>query len=348
MFILAINSGSQTLKYKLYEAPGFKLIREGTIVDIGFGGVANHFEAIEKAVKELKDYADKIKAIGHRYVNGGNEFIDPLIVDKEIVGKLEKYNKTAPLHNPHNLEGIKATLEIIPQALNVAVFDTYFYKDLPRVAKLYALNKEIAEKNGYYRVGFHGTSHRFAVSEAAKSLKKDIATIKVISLHLGGGASITATKGGQAVDTSMGFTPMEGLVMMTRSGDIDPGIIMDLLRNGMTGEKIDELLNKESGIYGLCKREGMLEVLDNLDDPTTRDAFDLYVYRIKKYIGAYFAILGGCDALVFTGTVGAGKPQTREAITKDLNFLSNIPVLVLPTDEEIVIAKDTWEKVGEK
>ena len=347
MFILSINSGSQTLKYKLYEAESFKLLKKGKIADIGFGGVKNHFEAIKKAVKELKNYETEIKIIGHRYVNGGSEFVNPLIVDKEVIEKLKKYNELAPLHNPHNLEGIKATLKIVPQALSVAIFDTYFYKDLPKVAKNYALNKEVAKKYGYCRMGFHGTSHRYAVYKTAKSLGKDMKKIKVISLHLGGGASITATKNGKAIDTSMGFTPMEGLVMMTRAGDIDSGIIIDLMRQGMKDDKIDELLNEKSGIYGLCKKKGMLEVLDDLDNPETRDAFDIYIYRIKKYIGAYFAILRGCDAIVFTGTIGAGKPETREEVMKSLSFLKGIPVLTVSTNEEIMIAKDAWEAVKE-
>jgi acetate kinase len=348
MFILAINSGSQTLKYKLYETDNFKLEKEGKISNIGFGNVKNHFEAIDQVKKELENYISDLKVIGHRYVNGGLEFIDPQIIGEDKIKSIEKYNDLAPLHNPANLEGIKATLSVMPQATNVAVFDTYFYKELPEKAWRYALNKKIADASGYRRLGFHGISHSYVAAQASLALEKDLKKIKVISLHLGGGASVTAVKEGKAIDTSMGFTPAEGLMMMTRSGDIDPGILIDLARKGMKGDELDNLLNRQSGIYGICGKQSMLEVLKNLDDKKEKDirlAFEMYVYRIQKYIGAYYAILGGCDALIFTGTVGAGDPQTREAIIDGLTFVDkgDTKVLVIPTDEEIVIAQEAYQ-----
>ena len=350
MFILSINSGSQTLKYKLYQADGFKLVKKGKVDDIGFGKVKNHFEAISQVREEIKEYEPELKIIGHRYVNGGLEFVDPQIIDQVKVKTLEKYNNLAPLHNPANLAGIQATLKMIPQAVNVAVFDTYFYKDLPEVAWRYALNKKIADENNYRRLGFHGISHAYAVSQVATTLEKDVNKMKIISLHLGGGSSITATRNGKVVDTSMGFTPAEGLMMMTRSGDIDPGIIIDLVRKGKTGDELDELLNRESGVYGICGKQGMLEVLESLKRKKDQDAqlaFEMYVYRIKKYIGAYYAILGGCDALVFTGTIGSGNSETREAIIEGLDFINKIPILVIPANEEIVIAREAYGVAGD-
>jgi len=350
MFILAINSGSQTLKYKLYQADSFKLVKKGKVDDIGFSKIKNHFEAINQVREEIKEYEPELKVIGHRYVNGGLEFVDPQIIDQVKVKTLEKYNNLAPLHNPANLAGIQATLKMIPQAVNVAVFDTYFYKDLPEVAWRYALNKKIADENNYRRLGFHGISHAYAVSQVATTLKKDVNKMKIISLHLGGGSSITATRNGKAIDTSMGFTPAEGLMMMTRSGDIDPGIIIDLVRKGKTGDELDELLNRESGVYGICGKQGMLEVLESLKRKKDQDAqlaFEMYVYRIKKYIGAYYAILGGCDALVFTGTIGSGNSETREAIIEGLDFINKIPILVIPANEEIVIAREAYGVVGD-
>ncbi|MEA3273641.1 MAG: acetate/propionate family kinase [Patescibacteria group bacterium] len=348
MSILAINSGSQTLKYKLYQAESFKLIKEGKIENIGFGKIKNHFEAINQVREEIQEYESELKIIGHRYVNGGLEFIDPQVIDQAKAKTLEQYNSLAPLHNPANLAGIRATLKMIPQATNVAVFDTHFYKDLPEVAWRYALNKKIADENNYRRLGFHGISHAYAVSQVATVLKKKVNEMKIISLHLGGGASITATNNGKVVDTSMGFTPAEGLMMMTRSGDIDPGILIDLVRKGMGGDELDELLNYQSGIYGICNKQSMLAVLEDLKEKKTKDvqlAFEMYVYRIKKYIGAYYAILGGCDALVFTGTIGAGNPETREAVMEGLDFVAEVPVLVIPTDEEIMIAKEAYDVV---
>lgn len=344
MFVLAVNSGSQTLKYKLYKSEAreksLELVKKGKIVDIGFSKVKNHQEAIVEVMKEIEEFKKDLLVVCHRFVNGGLEFVNPVVVDEKVAKKLEEYNGKAPLHNPYNLEGIKAVLKIMPEVMNIAVFDTCFYKNLPEVAWRYAIGREVADKGNYRRMGFHGISHHYALIKAAKKLGKKEEELNLISIHLGGGSSITAVREGEAVDTSMGFTPMEGLVMMTRSGDIDPGVIIDLADKGMSIEEIDDFLNEGSGLYGLCGRQGMLEVLDNLEDKRTRKAFEIYVYRIKKYIGAYWAILGGCDGLVFTGTVGAGRPETRRAVLLGMDFLKKVPVLVIKTNEERLIAEE--------
>jgi acetate kinase len=347
MFVLAINSGSQTLKYKLYEPVNFSLVKNGEIKDIGFGTVKDHFGALEKVKEDLAEEADEIKVIGHRYVNGGTEFLNPELIDETNFKALEKYHSLAPLHNPNNFLGIQAAQKYFPKAKNVAVFDTAFYQDLPQVAKLYALNFEVTKKNHYQRLGFHGISHRYASIKAAEKLGKDFSRLKIISLHLGGGASITAIRFGRAIETSMGFTPSEGLSMMTRSGDLDPGIILDLFRQGLLVEEVDQLINRESGIYGLCGKKSMLEVLDNLTEEKTKLAFDIFVYRIKKYLGAYYAVLGGCDLLVFTGTIGSGREETRQAILDDLFFAPQCTSIAIETDEEIIIGKDAFQKYQE-
>ncbi|MBD3300341.1 MAG: acetate/propionate family kinase [Candidatus Moranbacteria bacterium] len=341
MKILSINSGSQTLKYQLFELKGFKLIKKGAVSDIGFGAIKNHREALRKILTELDEHKKEIKLIGHRYVNGG-KFIEPTVMNKKIVSAIEQYNNLAPLHNPANLEGIKASLNLLPEALNVAVFDTCFYKDLPKKAYTYAINKRIQKKYGYRRYGFHGTSHKYVVNEAARLLGKDLDELKLISIHLGGGASITATKYGRAIDTSMGYTPAEGLVMMTRCGDIDAGILIDLMRQGYDSEEIDKLVNMESGLYGLCGKKGMLEILESLDEQKIKDAFEVYIYRLRKYLGAYFAALNGCNAVIFTGSVGSGAPITREKVVKDLDILKDVEILPIETNEELMIAKDAY------
>lgn len=321
------------------------MLEQGEIKNIGFSGIKDHYQAIGEIMKRLGNYKGKIKAVGHRYVNGGTEFFEPEILDREKLKKLKKYNKLAPLHNPYNFSGIEAVMDFMPEAKNVAVFDTYFYKDLPQKAWRYALNKQVADKNNYRRLGFHGISHEYALEAAARELGEKPEKMSLISIHLGGGASITAVKNGKAIDTSMGWTPLEGLMMMTRCGDLDAGIILDLMRQGMKKEAIDELLNQKSGLYGLCGKQAMLDVLDNLDDPAVKLAFDIFIYRIKKYVGAYWAVLEGCKAIVFTGTVGAGRPETREAIMKGMSCLGKIRVLTVKTDEEKIIARQTRKKV---
>ncbi|MBD3245016.1 MAG: acetate/propionate family kinase [Candidatus Moranbacteria bacterium] len=343
MYILSINSGSQTLKYRLFNAE-LKLIKKGGVDKIGFGKIKNHHQAFELCVDEISDYKEKISVIGHRYVNGGRKFINPTVMKKKEVKEIKKLNSLAPLHNPHNLQGIVAAGRILPKAVNVAVFDTCYYKELEEYVYRYPINKELADKYGYRKFGFHGISHKYVCHQAAELLKKDIKKLKLISVHLGGGASITATKFGRAVDTSMGFTPLEGLMMMTRSGDVDPGMLLDLAgQKKWKVSRINELLNYKSGIYGICGKKGMLDVLENLDKNKTALAFKMYIYRIKKYIGAYFAALNGCHAIVFTGSVGSGKAKTRNEVLKNMDFLKNVKILPIKTNEEYLIAKEALE-----
>lgn len=302
--ILVLNCGSQTIKYKVFDEY-LKLIKEG------------------RGFKELKNINLDIKLVGHRVVHGGDEFREPTVINKQVLKKLQGFNKLAPLHNPYNILGIKTALRIFPKARHVAVFDTGFYKDLPDVARIYPV------PGNYKRFGFHGISHEYAAREAGGKLFNKL---KIISCHLGGGASIVAIKNGRAIDTSMGFTPMEGLMMMTRSGDVDPGIVIAL------GNKANRILNYESGIKGICGESEMLKVLKRKDKKAEL-ALDIFTYRIKKYIGAYYAILGGCDLLVFTGAIGAGLSKTREMILKDLNILNKTKIIVVKPNEELAIAK---------
>lgn len=311
MAILILNCGSQSVKWRVFDK-GFGLLREG------------------RSFKDLQSINEKIDLAGHRVVHGGDEFIKPTKITPEVLKKLKKYNKLAPLHNPYNLIGIKKALKLFPNANQFAVFDTEFYKDLPERAFTYPLPENL--RKIYRKFGFHGISHEYASKEAAKLEKKDFNKIKIISCHLGGGCSITAIKNGKAIDTSMGYTPMEGLMMMTRAGDIDPAIAIGL------GWRAKRILNYESGIKGIAEDASMLNVLKRNDEKSSL-ALEMFVYRIQKYIGAYFAILGGCDLLVFTGMIGAGLAKTRNLIVKDLNILKNAKIIVVPPNEELAIAQ---------
>jgi len=307
--ILVLNCGSQSIKWKVFDKK-FKLKNQGKVSN-------------KKALKkELKKIQEEIDLVGHRVVHGGDEFLKPTKITKSVLKKLKKYNKLAPLHNPYNLLGVKIAQKIFPKAKHVAVFDTEFFTDLPFVSKNYALPEKLRKK--YKRFGFHGISHEY-VSQKVKSSR-------VISCHLGGGCSITAIKNGKAIDTSMGFTPMEGLIMMTRSGDIDPGIVLDL------GKKAKKILNKQSGMKGLTGEDKMLKILKK-KNKKNKQALEMFVYRIRKYIGAYYAILGGCDVLVFTGMIGAGDLITRKLVCKDLKILKGVKVISIKPEEELAIAQ---------
>jgi len=350
--ILVLNSGSTSLKYKVYD---FKLkeLKSGFIEDIGKGAVKNHTEALREAIDKIGNVED-IKYVGHRVVHGGGKYSEPILVDLEILKEIGRFNHLAPLHNPANLEGIKASMDIVKNAQNIAVFDTAFYKDLPEYAYLYAIPKEFYEKCGIRRYGFHGISHNFVMLEAAKKLKKPAGKLNLITCHLGGGASVTAIKNGIAVDTSMGFTPMEGLPMASRSGDLDPGVILELIKNtdikisDYTGKgrvyDVDYLLNRESGLKGLsgAKTDSIYDIatLAGKGDEKMMKVLRLYTYRIKKYIGSYKAVLGKIDAVVFTGTVGYRNGMIRKMITSGFADLKNVKKLAIKTDEELMIAKE--------
>jgi acetate kinase len=330
--ILVLNCGSQSIKWKVFDEK-MKVVQRGhkKVLD------SSEFESILKA--ELGQVGQWVNLIGHRVVHGGGIFTEPLKITDENLQELEKLNHLAPLHNPYNILGIKICKEIFKNIPQVAVFDTEFFKDLPEFAYTYAIPENIAKEFGFRRYGFQGTSHEYVARKATELIKKPFNKLKIISCHLGGGASITAIKNGKAIDTSMGFTPMEGLVMMTRSGNIDAGIVLELARK-FTLDKTSDILNKESGVKGICGEGDMLKVLEKIKagDKKAELAFDVFVYSIKKYIGAYFAILGGCDILVFTGSIGSGNPKTRKAICKNLDILKKTKVLSIETDEELAIA----------
>ncbi|MBA3046794.1 acetate/propionate family kinase [Patescibacteria group bacterium] len=349
MSILVINSGSTSFKYKLFD-DGDKEIKGNT-----FSEFTDLSQAVKSALKEINDLRD-ISAIGHRVVHGGDEFIKPEIIDDEKLAKLEKYNELAPLHNPYNSAGIKEMMDYFPDVPQVAVFDTAFFAALPDVARTYALPTDLAERLNIKRYGFHGISHEFVAQEAAHKFNKDINKINLISCHLGGGWSIAAVKNGKPIDISMGWTPLEGLVMMTRAGDLDPGVIIKLIKDQAENygenalENVYKLLNYESGIKGVSggvdNFKDLLKEI-NFGDEKAKLAFDLAVYRLRKYIGAYWAVLeGNIDAVVFTGSIGSGDPITRNNVMSKLKFLGNVPVLAIKTNEELMIARETRQLAG--
>lgn len=347
MSILAINSGSTSIKYKLIDDEE-KAIKQGEILE-----VKNQVTAVKLILREIGDLRN-VAAVGHRVVHGGPKFFASFLINDDNFRELEQFNDLAPLHNPYNLAGIKAARAYLPQVKQVAVFDTAFFHHLPELARIYALPHELTKEYNIYRYGFHGISHKFATQEAAKLLKKKVEKINLITCHLGGGWSITAIKNGLPVDTSMGLTPLEGLTMITRAGDIDPGIIFRLLKD-LPGEvnqaKVDELyeiLNKQSGIKGLAGTEDYQALLANasLGNREAKLAFDVAVNRLVKYIGAYWTILEGkVDAIVFTGAVGSGNPATRNQVMKDIKCLGKLPMLAIKTDEELMITREVKELI---
>jgi acetate kinase len=330
--ILVLNCGSQSIKWKIFDLPRRQAGKKLKLVNQGKCEVLNSENFENDLMAELGKITEEIEIIGHRVVHGGGIFTKPLEITEENLQELEKINHLAPLHNPYNLLGIKVCQKVFTKSKNVAVFDTEFFANLPEVALTYALPENIAKEFGFKRYGFHGISHEY--------VSKKIKAKKIISVHLGGGASICAIKNGKVVDTSMGFTPMEGLVMMTRAGDIDAGIVLELVKQfGVEGA--DKILNKESGIKGICGENEFLKVLARIKDgdEQAKLAFNIFVYNIQKYIGAYFAILGGCDVLIFTGAIGAGNPKTRNAILSGIKNLKIKKVLAIETDEELAIAQ---------
>jgi acetate kinase len=326
--ILVLNCGSQSIKWKVFNEK-LRLLQQGS------RDVLSSAQFNEVLYEELNKITEKIDFVGHRVVHGGNKFVKPLQIDEENLKELEKINHWAPLHNPYNLLGVKACQKLFKEAKQIAVFDTEFFAELPEKSFTYALPENL----NFRRFGFQGTSHEYVAKEATKIIKKPFNKLKIITCHLGGGASCSAIKNGKAIDTSMGFTPLEGLVMMTRSGNVDAGIVLELVKQfGIEGT--DKLLNKDSGIKGICGEGNMLKVLEKVKagDKKAKLAFDVFVYNIQKYIGAYFAILGGCDVLVFTGSIGAGNPKTRNTISK-MDILKKTKILAIKTDEELAIAQ---------
>lgn len=338
--ILVINAGSTSIKYKVFDAEE-KQLSEGELAEI-----KDYDKALKQLLRRIINLGE-IKAVGHRVVHGADKFVQPILINEEVLAELEKLNYLAPLHNPYNLAGIRAAVNFLPEVPHMAVFDTAFYSTLPEEARIYALPRKIFEELKLYRYGFHGASHEFALVEAARILDKKVDKINLISCHLGGGCSITAVKNGRAIDTSMGYTPLEGLVMMSRAGDLDPGAVIELIRrlpgeiSAAKVESVYDLLNHDSGIKGLTEGSGdFKELLSqvSLGQKKAVGAFNLFVYRLIKYIGAYWSALEGrLDAVVFTGAIGAGNPLTRNRVIKKLKFLGEVPFLAVKTNEELMI-----------
>ncbi|WP_255952171.1 acetate kinase [Streptomyces odontomachi] len=391
--VLVLNSGSSSVKYQLIEMATGTRLAVGLVERIGestsrlvhtpaageearrerTGRVADHEEALRAMAEELS--ADglgldspELAAIGHRVVHGGRSFTEPVLIDDHVVAEIERLVPLAPLHNPAGLAGIRTARRLRPDLPQVAVFDTAFHAAIPPAAARYAIDVATADRHRIRRYGFHGTSHAYVSRATARLLDRAPSDVNVIVLHLGNGASAAAVRGGRCVETSMGLTPLEGLVMGTRSGDIDPAVVFHLMRVGkMSADDIDVLLNKKSGLVGLCGDNDVREILRRRaeGDPEAALAFDIYVHRLRKYIGAYYAVLGRVDAVVFTAGVGEHAAAVREAAVAGLEGLglavdaernaarsgaarlispagARVAVAVVPTDEEMEIAQQTY------
>lgn len=349
MNILVINCGSSSLKYKFYLMPREKLISKGSIDRIGEKGslIRNHCQALKKILEEIEG----VDAIGHRVVHGGEQFQEPVVIDNRVIRKIKTCCNVAPLHNPANLDGIKACAAILKNIKQVAVFDTAFHQSLPEKAFIYGLPYSFYRRHKIRKYGFHGTSHYYVAWEAAKRLKKDISRVNLITCHLGNGCSITAIRNGKSADTSMGFTPLEGLMMGTRSGDIDPAVVTYLIeKKKIPPSDVDRLLNRESGLKGISGiSNDMRKILQSADKGNQRSklAIEMFVYRIRKYISAYLGVLGKADALVFTAGISENQPRIVKSITDGLfgNLKLKPRIMVIPTDEELMIARQTYEIV---
>ena len=337
MKIAVLNAGSSSLKYKLFEMPSGEELASKTVENIGEKNspIKNHKEALESLSIDF----ETIDALGHRVVHGGEVFSKSVLIDDAVMQTIEQLIPLAPLHNGANLEGIKVAKAKLPNTPQIAVFDTAFHATISQEAYLYALPIAMYKKHNIRRYGFHGTSHSYVSKMAAKLLHKDISTLNIITLHLGNGASACAIQNGKSIDTSMGFTPLEGLVMGSRSGDIDPAIILYMHTElGFSLEKIDTILNKESGLLGICQENDVRKIIAS-DSETSHLAISIMVRRIQKYIGAYMALLEDIDAIVFTGGIGENSSYIRERIMRSKLF-SNVKQLVIQTDEELEIANE--------
>lgn len=332
MRVAVINSGSSTLKFKLFEMPSAKVLHEQLL----------EFKAddtISQEIEKLDVDFSKVDVIGHRVVHGGEQFVQPVIIDDAVINAVEALIPLAPLHNRANLAGIKSIQKKFAHIPQVAVFDTAFHASLKKEAYLYALPYDLYEKEQIRRYGFHGSSHSYLLKAAAKKLAKEPQKTNIITLHLGNGASVCAIKNGKSIDTSMGFTPLEGLVMGTRSGDLDPAIVTYLERElGYSYDEIDTILNKKSGLFGLCGESDVRTIL-NAADEKSKLAIDIMVRRIQKYIGAYMILLEDVDAIVFSGGIGEHSEYIRERVM-DNKIIKNIKALVIETDEELEIANE--------
>lgn len=382
MLILVINSGSSSLKYQLRELDEngqdveSPVVTEGQIEQIGEpeSGVPDHAAALELAYEELCEVLDgrQIAAAGHRVVHGGERFSEPALVTNEVIRAIDRLAPLAPLHNPAAAEGLRAILDKWPDMPQVVVFDTSFHQTMPQEAWRYAVPDTWYTEHGIRRYGFHGTSHDLLTRLAAEKLGVERREFSGVILHLGNGASATAIRRGRSVDTSMGYTPLAGLVMGTRSGDVDPSIITHMIRShGYTAEQVDDVLNNESGLFGLTGKKDMREVLDAAaaGHRDSRNALNVASYRLAKYVGSYHVAVGGAQAIVFTAGIGENSAPFRARVLDRLEVLgieydhelnmnppescvistenSAIPVLVIPTDEEMAIAQRTYTLVDE-
>lgn len=364
MWILVINAGSSSLKYSLFRyARKLELEERGVVEKIGEGSsffrkgfqmrrlkVSSHSQAVKLVLDEIRpriEGKEKLIGIGHRIVHGGERFKAPVMIDREVLKQVKRCIALAPLHNPPSILAIQACLELMKDVPQVAVFDTSFHHTIPEPAYTYALPYQLYQRYKIRKYGFHGTSHNYVAVEAAKILGKPIGKLKLISCHLGNGCSVTAIKNGKSIDTSMGFTPLEGLVMGTRSGDIDPGIVFFLMEQGYSLSQLKEMLNKKSGLLGLSGISNDMRMIERARRKGNRRAelaYQVFVYRLAKYIASYLGILGGADAIVFTAGIGENQKSVREGVEKILKSLLKkfqIRTLVIPTDEEGMIARET-------
>lgn len=398
MKILVLNCGSSSVKYKLIDTSSSEVMAEGGVEKIGLPdgflkfkladgskaikelGLVDHRGAVEAILNILTDpelgcissYSE-IDAVGHRVVHGGEKFSRSVIINDEVKAKIRECYDIAPLHNPANMTGIEAIDTLMPGTPQVGVFDTAFHQTMPPKAFMYALPYKFYKEDGVRRYGFHGTSHRYVSQRVCEILGVDIKDQKIITCHVGNGGSITAVEGGKSVDTSMGLTPTEGLMMGTRVGDVDPGALTFLMeRHHLSAADLQKIINKESGVLGVSELSSDMREIDaaiEAGNERARLALDMYENRILKYVGAYAAEMGGVDIIVFTGGVGENQASVRECVCKPLAFMgveidtalnatvrgtetvistaaSKVKVVVVPTDEEMMIARDTEELVG--
>ena len=369
--VLVVNSGSSSLKYQLFDMVKGERLAKGLVERIGCGGPKDHTEALKKVVADLGDAAKDVDAIGHRVLHGAEVFKDSVKVDAKVLAKLDKLVKFGPLHMPANIGGIRACQKIFKGVPNVAVFDTAFHQTMPDCAAMYAIDPKYYKKMGIRKYGFHGTSHKFIVAEAAKLLKKPLSKVNLVTCHMGNGSSLAAVRGGQCVDTSMGLTPLAGMVMGTRCGDIDAAAVLSIMEaEKLTPAQADTLLNKKSGLLALTGSSDCRDICAKAEkgDKMAELALEMLAYRTALYIGGYNTIVGGADAIVMTGGIGENSSEVRERIVNRLGALgikldkkanavrgkvatisakgSKIPVVIIPTNEELAIAQDTVKVLG--
>ncbi|WP_078545095.1 acetate kinase [Litchfieldia alkalitelluris] len=386
--IIAINAGSSSLKFQLFEMPSEEVVTKGLVERIGLDNaifsisvngekqtevtdIPNHSVAVKILLDKLTNTGiikslDEIDGIGHRVVHGGEEFSDSVLITDEILGKLDQLTELAPLHNPANITGVKAFKEVLPNVPAVAVFDTAFHQTMPEKSFLYSLPYEYYEKYGIRKYGFHGTSHKYVSERAAELLGRPLEQLRLISCHLGNGASIAAIEGGKSIDTSMGFTPLAGVAMGTRSGNIDPSLIPYIMeKTGQTADEVLDVLNKKSGMLGVSGFSSDLRDIEaKAEEGNARAelALEVFASRIHKYIGSYAARMYGVDAIIFTAGIGENSDTIRARVLRGLEFMgiywdpsrnqvrgeeafinyphSPVKVIIIPTNEEVMIARD--------